>query len=215
MKHKKKLLASIAINAVLLILSVLYTVLFNESRLAAPTDWAGNSFRAADLVLIVPAVLLALQIIVLLVLCLVEKKQENTLSRQYTRTISPKLGLMGFAGLMGLLGFLPLDRYEPYRSLPFPFLFFCFFGFFGFYYEGKMSHTLIDERYKMNAFRAAAEANQIGFALIVLVTIFSVSLFRVTQTDLMVSILFAAIGLAFGLSTFMGQYLLYRYDCEE
>ena len=67
---------------------------------------------------------------------------------QYTRKISPKLGLLGFFGLFGFLGFVPQFFGESgVLDVPFPLIFFCFFGFFGFYYEGKMSGIMIDERY--------------------------------------------------------------------
>ena len=39
----------------------------------------------------------------------------------------------------GVLG-LPADRGS------FPFAFFLFFGFFGFFFEGRISHALIDKR---------------------------------------------------------------------
>ena len=68
---------------------------------------------------------------------------------QYTRKISPKLGLLGFFGLFGFLGFVPQFFGESgVLDVPFPLIFFCFFGFFGFYYEGKMSGIMIDERYE-------------------------------------------------------------------
>ena len=133
--------------------------------------------------------------------------------QEYTRTISPKLGLLGFCGFLGFLGFLPwILKVE---MVPFPFMFFCFFGFFGFYYEGKMSHTFMDERFKSNAYRAAATANRWALALIVLTTIFSVSLLRVQDSQVLAGLLMAAVGVAFGLSVFLQEYLLYRYENEE
>ena len=50
----------------------------------------------------------------------------------------------------------------------FPFVFFVFFGFFGFFYEGKMSNTLIDERYKENKMRAQSTANKTALSIIFL-----------------------------------------------
>ena len=85
---------------------------------------------------------------------------------QYTRKISPKLGLLGFFGLFGFLGFVPQFFGESgVLDVPFPLIFFCFFGFFGFYYEGKMSGIMIDERYEANVNRAAAIANRVYFSL--------------------------------------------------
>ena len=37
--------------------------------------------------------------------------------------------------------------------------FFLFFGFFGFFFEGKMSHMLIDERYTENRAKAQLTVN--------------------------------------------------------
>ena len=52
---------------------------------------------------------------------------------QYTRKISPKLGLLGFFGLFGFLGFVPQFFGESGAlDVPFPLIFFCFFGFFVF-----------------------------------------------------------------------------------
>lgn len=48
---------------------------------------------------------------------------------------------------------LPADRGS------FPFAFFLFFGFFGFFFEGKMSHMLIDERYTENRAKAQLTVN--------------------------------------------------------
>ena len=50
----------------------------------------------------------------------------------------------------------------------FPFVFFMFFGFFGFFYEGKMSNTYIDERYKENKMKAGMTANRIALTIIFL-----------------------------------------------
>lgn len=128
--------------------------------------------------------------------------------RTYTRQISPKLGLLGFCGFFGFLGFLP-----DVTGVPFPFFFFAFFGFFGFYYEGKMSNTLIDERFKTNTYRAEAAANKISMMMIIFLTI--IVALRLEKIEMVVSFLTALIGLAFGLSIFLQQYLLYRFENEE
>ena len=133
--------------------------------------------------------------------------------QNYTRTISPKLGLLGILGLLGFLGFLPWVL--KVEAIPVPFLFFAFFGFFGFYYEGKMSHTLRDERFQSNAYRAAATANRYALMMIILTTIFCVSILHIQDAQVFLGILIAVVGLSFGLSVFLGQYLLYRYEHEE
>ena len=83
-----------------------------------------------------------------------------------SRTINPKMGHFGFLGFLGFIGFL-LEGIVA----PFPFFFFAFFSFFGFYYEGKMSNTLIDERFKINAYRAEVISNKIALNAIILVAI--------------------------------------------
>lgn len=135
----------------------------------------------------------------------------NTSSKNeplHTRTINPKMGLLGFFGFLGFIGFL-LEGIVA----PFPFFFFAFFGFFGFYYEGKMSNTLIDERFKINAYRAEAISNKISLNAIILVAI--IVLARVKEIQALLSFLIATIGLAFGLSVFLQQYLLYKFENEE
>ena len=134
---------------------------------------------------------------------------------QYTRPISPKLGILGILGFVGVAGFLP-KIYHITEILPTPtfFFFFAFFGFFGFYYEGKMSHTLMDERFQANAYRAMAIANKFALTLILAAAILSMSVLRLEAYD-MLALLIAVLGLAFGLSIFLQQYLLYRFENEE
>lgn len=130
--------------------------------------------------------------------------------RTHTRKINPKMGLMGFCGFLGFLG---LIEFSPeFITVPFPFFFFAFFGFFGFYYEGKMSNTLIDERFKVNAYRAEAIANKVSLIIIILVTIlFTV---RIEDVKTLLGILISTIGVAFGISIFLQQYLLYKFENE-
>ena len=128
--------------------------------------------------------------------------------RMYTRKINPKLGLLGFCGFLGFLGFFP----DLFGGKAFPFIFFAFFGFFGFYYEGKMSDTLMDERFKLNAYRAEALANKISLVMIIFSTML---ILRLEKIELVLNFLIALIGLAFGFSLFLQQYLLYRFENEE
>lgn len=130
----------------------------------------------------------------------------------HTRKINPKLGLLGFFGFFGLLGFLPYLIKTPENIIPFPFFFFSFFGFFGFYYEGKMSNTLIDERFEANAYRASAIANKTALLFIFITSI--ITLTTMESTYNLLSILIATIGCAFGLANFLGHYLLYRFENE-
>ena len=110
--------------------------------------------------------LLALYIVYLAVLFFQStsaNKRRGSTSRS-TRTVNPKLGFLGLFGFAGFLGFW---TYRVDQTI-FPFVFFLFFGFFGFFYEGKMSNTLIDERYKENKMRAQSTANKTALSIIFL-----------------------------------------------
>lgn len=139
------------------------------------------------------------------------RKQKPT----HTRNINPKLGAMGFLGFLGFLGFYP--NMVPFTDvLPVPtfFFFFTFFGFFGFYYEGKMSNTLIDERFEINAYRAAAIGNRVALTIIIVIAVLLISVLRISNSYSMSGLLIATIGFSFGLSIFLQQYLLYRFEHE-
>ncbi|MEG0943356.1 MAG: DUF3796 domain-containing protein [Angelakisella sp.] len=135
--------------------------------------------------------------------------------KAHTRNVSPKLGILGLLGFLGFTGFLPqfLNLTEVLATPSF-FFFFTFFGFFGFYYEGKMSNTLIDERFQSNIYRAESIANRVALVIIIMVAILTISVLRLNNYD-MLSVLIATIGLAFGLSIFLQSYLLYRFENEE
>ena len=87
-------------------------------------------------------------------------------------------------------------------------------GFFGFFFEGKMSNTLMDERYKENAARAERKALRIGFGIIFFLLIFAGQAGRLTA-ELVAPILIAGIALAVALTIFLSEYLLYRYDYDD
>lgn len=131
-------------------------------------------------------------------------------SSNYTRKINPKLGLFGLLGLLGFTGFI-----QDIQSIPFSFIFFAFFGFFGFYYEGKMSETLIDERFELNSYRASAIANRIALIVILGISLMSMTIFKIRNPYNMLSLLISTIGISWALSTFLHQYLLYRFENEE
>lgn len=125
------------------------------------------------------------------------------------------LGILGLLGFMGLAGFIPkVFNLVDVLNAPSFFFFFAFFGFFGFYYEGKMSNTLIDERFQANKYCAEAIANKVSSTLVFVFSIITMSVLRLSTYD-MLSVLIAAIGLSFGLSLFLQQYLLYRFENEE
>lgn len=113
-----------------------------------------------------PAPLLALYIVypaVLFFQSTSANKRRGSTSRS-TRTVNPQLGFLGLFGFAGFLGFW---TYRVDQTI-FPFVFFLFFGFFGFFYEGKMSNTLIDERYKESKMRAQSTVNKTALSIIFL-----------------------------------------------
>ena len=90
--------------------SVWYSVVFNHSRLIAPTDFSTYVFRVQDLPLMLACILCAAYLIWLFVRGFQHAQQQK--SSTTTRTIDPRfgfLGLLGFFRLTGLLG-LPADR---------------------------------------------------------------------------------------------------------
>lgn len=129
----------------------------------------------------------------------------------HTPRISPKLGLLGFLGFLGFFGIYTYQAVGQY----FPFLFFVFFGFFGFFYDGKMSRTLRDERFKHNELRAKAKSRGIGFGLtyVCLIVVCAGNRSHSMESDFL--FLLIALSLICGLTIFLNEYLLYRYDNEE
>lgn len=128
-----------------------------------------------------------------------------------TRKLNPKWGFFGF---FGFLGFAGIVTYQIDRTM-FPFIFFSFFGFFGFYFEGKMSNTFIDERFRENAQRAQLKALKTGFSLMFLVLL-SVGwgVFSKSPEKCAVYLL-VSLSLICALTMFLSEYLLYKYDHGE
>ncbi|MBD5503998.1 MAG: DUF3796 domain-containing protein [Lachnospiraceae bacterium] len=129
------------------------------------------------------------------------QQKKNILKTNRTRKLNPKLGFLGFFGFLGFLGG------GWFR--------FVFFGFFGFFYEGKMSNTLMDERFRENKNKAQLMALKAAFAVI----IFALSLILVGESFMSIEYLFNAvyilIALSIALAIFLSEYLLYRYDHDE
>ena len=136
-------------------------------------------------------------------------RKETTPDR--TRTLNPKLG---FLGVLGFAGFLGIWSYQASNDV-FPFIFFGFFGFFGFFFEGKMSNTLMDERYVENRMKAQLQAYRIGFSIAAMTLIASSWswLFRTNDSKLLFMTI--TLSLSYALVIFLAEYLLYRYDSEE
>lgn len=187
-----------------------YTVAYNDSRLLSPINLAEYTFRTQDLPMLISTVLFILYFFYLFLLLIREiianKRTKRT--AQDARHLDPRLGCFGFLGFLGFIGF---RTYITDREI-FPFVFFLFFGFFGFFYEGKMSDTFMDERYRENELRAQAKANQIASSIILLACVI------VGQGKLMGNLEYTLIAflivvvLSIALDLFLSKYLLYRYD---
>lgn len=193
--------------------SVGYSVLYNDSRLVAPMRFSEYEFRTQDLPMIISGVLLAayvLYLLLLLVPAIMENKR-NAKNSVTTRKINPKMGLIGFFGFFGFLGFW---TYGVNKTI-FPFVFFLFFGFFGLFYEGKMSNTYMDERYRENRMKARLMADKIALTIIFIAVLLlgQGGLMGNLEYTLIAIIVIVALSLA--LNLFLGEYLLYHYDQDE
>lgn len=210
-KIRAKLLVILGIVVTALLgVSTWYSVTFNEARLVEPVDLSEYTFLIKDLPMILSLALFMLYMLFLFICLSIHliKSRETSGKRTVTRTINPKLGLFGLFGFAGFLGFWTY----PANGDISPFVFFLFFAFFAFYYEGKMSGTLIDERYKDNQIKAHLKANRIT------VTIIFLALLVLGQGRLFHSMEYTLIGfvivvtIAIALELFLSTYLLYRYD---
>lgn len=199
--------------ALLVVLSSWYTITFNDSRFIAPMNFSEYTFRTKDLPMIVSGLLLVLYILylcVLLVRGIITNKRKGV-TGQSTRTINPKWGFLGFLGFFGFLGFW---TYSVDRTI-FPFVFFMFFGFFGLFYEGKMSNTFMDERYKENKIKAHMTANKIALAIIFVSILFLGQGKLIGNLEYTLIALIIVVALSIALEMFLSEYLLYRYDHDE
>lgn len=199
--------------ALLIVISSYYTVAFNDSRFIVPMDFSEYKFRIQDLPMIVTGTFFVIYILYLFTLLagavIANKRKEGAV--QSTRAINPKLGFLGLFGFAGFSGFW---TYNINKTI-FPFVFFMFFGFFGFFYEGKMSHTFMDERYRENKMKAHMTANKIALAIIFLATLIlgQGKLMGNLEYTLIALIIIVALSLA--LEVFLSEYLLFRYDHDE
>ena len=160
--------------------------------------------------MIISGVLHTLYIVNIVVLFLesIKTNRRRELTLQSTRTINPKLG---FLGLLGFAGFLGFWTYSVDKTI-FPFVFFLFFGFF---YEGKMSNTLIDERYKENKMKAQSVANKTSLSIIFLAILILGQGKLMDNLEYTLIALVIVIALSIALEIFLSEYLLYHYDNDE
>ena len=210
-KNKAKILTGCGIFCILLILvSSWYSVKFNDSRLVVPIDFNSYVFQVKDLPMIISVSLICIYVFALFITLIVSirRNRQKTERTNTTRKLNPKLG---FLGLLGFLGFAGFWTYSIDGSVS-PFVFFLFFGFFGFYFEGKMSGTFMDERFRENAILAQLKAYKITFSIIIvaLAVLCQGKLLGNFEYTLIAIIIVLSLALALGI--FLSEYLLYRYD---
>ena len=198
------------ICALLLAAASGYSMAFNGGRLVEPMDFSTYVFRAGDLPMLLALALTvcyAGYLVVLLVRYTLSSRHRQASART-ARAVNPRLGLLG------LLGFLGFWTYRTDGSI-FPFVFFLFFGFFGFFFEGKLSGTLMDERYRENQLRARTTANRIALTIIFLAVLLLGQGKIMGSLELTLVAFVIVVVLALALELFLSSYLLYRYDHDE
>lgn len=202
-----------AICILILLVSIWYSVRFNESRLVVPMGIETYEFSPKDLPMICSVVLI-IAYGVYLMICIGKtslQQKKAILETNRTRKINPKMGFLGFFGFMGFRGFW---TYSTSGSV-LPFMAFMFFGFFGFFYEGKMPNTFMDERFKENVNRAQLNALKITVSLIIVEFVFLSMGGYFMSEEYMLIVLYILIALSIALAVFLSEYLLYRYDHDE
>lgn len=212
-KNTKLTIVFGVICAVLTGVSSWYTIVYNEARWIVPMDLSEYVFRKQDLPMLISGGFLAVYILYLagLFLRVVFANNRRAGTAQSTRTISPKLGFFGLFGFVGFLGFWTYSVHQ----VVFPFISFIFFGFFGFFYEGKMSDTLMDERYRENRIKAQATADKTALAIIFLALIILGQGRLIGNLEYTLIAFIIVTALAMALAIFLSEYLLYRYDHDE
>ena len=213
-KNKVKLWAGCGIFCIAaMVLSTWYAVTFNDSRLVVPMDFGSYSFIPQDLPMLLSVSLFGLYALALCFLLVrsIRKNKRDTTRTNRSRRVHPRLG---FLGLLGFLGFAGFWAYPATGDVS-PFLFFLFFGFFGFFYEGKMSGTLMDERFRENAARAQLITYRTTFSitLLALLILCQGKLLGSLEYTLIATIIVLCLTLALGI--FLPEYLLYRYDHDD
>jgi amino acid transporter len=212
MKKKtiKRLVWLGVICALLVAISSWYTITYNDWRFIVPMNLSEYVFRVQDLPMIVSTTLLTLYILCLFAVLFVAKKRKED-NAQFTRAVNPRMGFLGFLGFAGFLGFWTYSVDQTIST----FWFFIFFGFFGFFYEGKMSHTFMDERYQENKMKAHLKANKIALTIIFIAAVLIGQGKLMGKLEYTLIALIIVIALSLALAVFLGEYFLFRYDHDE
>ena len=199
-----------AVCAGLTAAAVWYDLTYNGGKLVYPMH--SYAFAATDIPMLLAAALDVLYVLYLAFLLVrgIVGQRRHVRETGRTRRLSPKLGLLGFCGFFGFVGFWAYGAFGDLSG----FIFFAFFGFFGFFFEGKMSNTLMDERYSENAARAELKALRTGFVMIFLLLLLAGQSGRF-KAEVVAPVLIIGIALAVALTMFLTEYLLYRYDHDD
>ena len=162
--HWLTLVAGGAVCAVLTGAAVWYDLTYNGGKLVYPMH--SYAFEPTDIPMLLAIALDVLYVLYLAFLLVrgIRAQKDHVVKTGRTRRLSPKLGFLGFCGFLGFAGFWTYGALGDLSG----FIFFAFFGFFGFFFEGKMSNTLMDERYRENVVRAELKAHRVGFSIIIL-----------------------------------------------
>ena len=214
MKNKKSRwlvpLLSIGVCVLVSLLAAWSFLAYNRGRLVCPMD-SSYSFQPSDIPMLLALTLDVFCALTLLTFILREsifrRRRESETHR--TRQLNPRLGFLGLFGFCGFLGFLPISELSTYT----PFVFFLFFGFFGFFYEGRMSNTLMDERFQENVRRAKLDAYKLGIGIVHLLVVANGLID--CSPELRASVMLVVLSLTMGLVLFLQEYLLYRYDQQD
>lgn len=197
-----------AICALALVAASIYAVFFNDSRLVGPMEAGAFVPTPKDVPMLIALAMTGAYGLALFALMIRAIFRRRRVEERVTRRLNPKLGYLGFLGLLGFGGFFTY----PTSGQVYPFLFFAFFGYFGFFYEGKMSGTLKDERFRRNAVRARLTAYRIALDIIIVASIVLCQGKLFGSLEHAFIALLIVIAMSFALAVFLNEFLLYRYD---
>lgn len=211
MSKKVKIIVIGVFCILFLLASIAYSIRYNDSRLVEPMDFGSYVFQIRDLPMILSVAVVNLYVFALAGLLILKVVKERKQPVNKTRKLNPMLGILGLLGFMGFSGF---PAYRVTGDV-YPFVFFVFFGFFGFYYEGKMSGTFMDERFRENTERAQLKALKITCVIIYMALILFSNGRLLGNLEYSLICLVIVISLAMALGIFLSEYLLYRYDHDD
>ena len=211
-KKKIKRLIALGIGmAILLVVGVIYSILFNDSRFVENMNMADYVFQLKDIPMHIIGILIAMYILYLVISIASANHSYPKKDEMHTRKLYPKLGYLGFCGFLGFIGFWSYSE----QHIIYPFIFFIFFGFFGFFYEGKLSDTLEDEMFIENKRKAEIKAYKIGFSLLFVIVSVVGAGFLSSNLEWCAIFMLISISIICALVIFLSNYLVYVYENKE